>query len=315
MRHGMAQPLRRFPAWFPRRSWSESELGPVRDMLGGLGLRTVCQSAGCPNQSECFGRGTATFMVLGSVCTRACGFCGVRRGPPSPPDSDEPRRVAEAAARLGLRHVVVTSVTRDDLPDGGSGHFAATIRAIRAACEATVEVLTPDFGGSEASLARVLEAGPDVLNHNVETVPRLYPVVRPGASYERSLGLLRRVAEWGRDTRCPSCEAPGGPLRQETAGVFSPLPKSGLMVGLGESRDEVLAVLRDLRRAGCRAVTIGQYLRPSKWHLPVARFVPPEEFEAYRAEAEAMGFEAVAAGTFVRSSYHAEAMMRELTVA
>jgi lipoic acid synthetase len=253
-----------------------------------LRLHTVCQSAHCPNQGECFARGTATFLILGNTCTRSCGFCAVGQGTPAAPDPAEPRRVAEAAARLGLRHVVVTSVTRDDLPDGGSGHFAATIAAVRAACEATVEVLTPDFQGSAGSLTRVLEARPDVYNHNVETVPRLYPRVRPQASYERSLELLRRAAAHGH-------------------GI---MPKSGLMVGLGESHGEAVAVMKDLRRVGCEALTVGQYLRPSPAHLPVERFVPPEEFDQYRDEAKVLGFSVVAAGPFVRSSYHADALLK-----
>jgi lipoic acid synthetase len=211
---------------------------------------------------------------------------------PGPLDADEPGRVAEAAAALKLRHVVVTSVTRDDLADGGSAHFVATIAAIRAACEATVEVLTPDFQGREEDILRVVAAGPDVYNHNVETVPRLYPVVRPQARYERSLGLLRVVA------------AQGGPLA-----------KSGLMVGLGERHEEVLEVMAALREAGCDALTIGQYLRPSVEHLAVERFVPPEEFDAYDAEARALGFRVVVAGPFVRSSYHADALLDGLAVA
>jgi len=260
----------------------------VRALLGELRLHTVCQSAHCPNQGECFARGTATFLILGNTCTRSCGFCAVDRGTPAAPDPAEPRRVAEAAARLRLRHVVVTSVTRDDLPDGGSGQFAATIAAVRAACQATVEVLAPDFQGSDECLARVMEARPEVYSHNVETVPRLYPLVRPQASYERSLELLRRVAAHGH-------------------GI---LPKSGLMVGLGESHTEVVAVMDDLRGAGCEALTIGQYLRPSSAHLPVERFVPPEEFDSYREEATALGFGAVAAAPFVRSSYHADALLK-----
>ena len=290
------RPPRRFPPWLRKRVPREGATESVRALLGELRLNTVCQSAHCPNQCECFASGTATFMILGDACTRSCRFCAVGQGTMLPPDPDEPRRVAEAAARLGLRHVVVTSVTRDDLADGGSGHFAATIAAIRAASEATVEVLTPDFQGSWDCLRRVLEARPDVYNHNVETVPRLYSLVRPQAVYERSLELLRRVAEW----------------REKTPGVFFALPKSGLMVGLGETHDEVAAVMWDLRRAGCEALTIGQYLRPSPEHLPVERFVPPEEFEAYQQEAEALGFSAVAAGPFVRSSYHADVMLAGL---
>ncbi len=285
------QPPRRFPPWLRKRLPPEGELRPVRELLRDLALNTVCQSAHCPNLCECFAQGTATFMILGRTCTRSCGFCAVERGAGEPLDADEPRRVAEAAARLRLRHVVVTSVTRDDLPDGGSEQFAATIAAVRAACKATIEVLTPDFLGREDCLRRVLAAGPDVFNHNVETVPRLYPVVRPQASYERSLAVLRRGGECG-----------------------GALTKSGVMVGLGESHDEVVAVMRDLRGVGCEALTIGQYLRPSPAHLAVERFVPPEEFEAYREEAEALGFVAVAAGPFVRSSYHAEALLNGLPV-
>jgi len=286
----MASVVTRFPPWLRKRLPREGADRPVRDVLRALRLNTVCQSAHCPNQCECFAEGTATFMILGSVCTRACRFCAVGSGVPAAVEPDEPRRVARAAAALGLRHVVVTSVTRDDLPDGGSAHFAATIEALRDACDATVEVLTPDFQGRESDIRRVIAARPDVFNHNVETVPRLYPVVRPQAVYRRSLDLLRLVASEG-----------GGMAA-----------KSGLMLGLGETRDEVLAVLRDLRDAGCRALTLGQYLRPSPAHLAVERFVPPEEFDTYRQEAQALGFEGVAAGPFVRSSYHAEAMARGL---
>lgn len=289
----MALAVRRFPPWLRKRLPPEGEGRQVRELLRDLRLNTVCQSAHCPNQCECFASGTATFMILGETCTRACRFCAVEGGETLVPDPDEPRRVAQAAARLGLRHVVVTSVTRDDLPDGGSGQFAATIAAIRAVCQATVEVLTPDFLGREDCTLRVLEARPDVYNHNVETVPRLYPLVRPQAAYERSLDLLGLVAERGRGS----------------------LPKSGLMVGLGESHDEVVDVMRDLRRLGCEALTVGQYLRPSPAHLAVERFVPPEEFETYTEEAKALGFAAVAAGPFVRSSYHADALLEGLALA
>jgi len=292
---------RRYPPWLRKRLPPEAETRPVRDVLGRLRLETVCQNAACPNLWECFGRGTATFLILGRVCTRACGYCAVSEGVPGPVDAEEPGRVAEAAAALKLRHVVVTSVTRDDLADGGSAHFAATIAAIRErtanganrANEApTIEVLTPDFQGREEDILRVVQAGPDVYNHNVETVPRLYPLARPQARYERSLDLLRVVA------------AQGGLLT-----------KSGLMVGLGERHEEVLEVMAALREAGCDALTIGQYLRPSAEHLPVERFVPPEEFDAYDAEARALGFRAVAAGPFVRSSYHADALLEGLAPA
>ena len=264
----------------------------VRDLLERLQLQTVCQSAHCPNIGECFAHGTATFMVLGRVCTRRCRFCAVGHGRPEPVDSGEPARVAEAAVALGLRHVVVTSVTRDDLADEGSGQFAATIEAIGAASDATIEVLVPDFHGRVECLERVLAARPDVFNHNVETVPRLYPRVRPEADYRRSLGVLRYAHDHG-----------------------DAATKSGLMVGLGESHDEVCQVMADLRAAGCDALTMGQYLRPSESHLEVERFVTPEEFDTYREEAEGLGFAAVAAGPFVRSSYHAEALLDSLTSA
>jgi lipoic acid synthetase len=251
-----------------------------------MGLHTVCQSARCPNLGECFGRGTATFLILGNRCTRDCRFCAIEHGLPAPPAPDEPRRVAQAAARLGLRHVVVTSVTRDDLPDGGAGQFAATVRAIRELLPgARVEVLVPDFGGDWEALQLVLVVAPEVLNHNVETVPRLYPQARPQADYQRSLALLRRAGE---------ASASGGLLT-----------KSGLMVGLGESEEEVLGVLADLHCAGVAAITIGQYLQPTRSHLPVAEYVSPRRFEAYARQAQAMGFRHVMSGPLVRSSYHA----------
>jgi lipoic acid synthetase len=256
----------------------------VHGLLSELELNTVCREAHCPNVGECFARGTATFMILGDVCTRDCAFCAVCSGQPRPVDPEEPHRVAEAARRLGLRHVVVTSVTRDDLPDGGSRQFAETVLAIRRRAEAAVEVLTPDFQGQTEDVDRVLDAGPRVFNHNVETVPRLYPAVRPQADYRRSLGVLARAAT----RRTADC-----------------LTKSGLMVGLGEREDEVLAVLRDLREAGCQALTIGQYLAPSPAHHPVVEFVTPEQFEGLAAQARELGFAAVASGPFVRSSYGA----------
>lgn len=260
-------------------------------LLEGLGLDTVCLSAACPNLGECFARRTATFLILGPVCTRNCRFCAVPKGTPRPVDPGEPRRVALAAAELQLRHVVITSVTRDDLPDGGAGQFAATVTAVREALpEATVEVLTPDFRGRPAALEKVMAAGPRVFNHNVETVPRLYPAARPQADYRRSLEVLRRAKEM-------------------RPGI---LTKSGLMVGLGEREEEVLAVLADLRSAGCDAVTIGQYLRPSKAHLPVREYLTPETFARYRARAREMGFRYVASGPLVRSSYLAEDALRAL---
>ena len=286
----MPSPARRFPPWLRKRIPAQGETERVRELLSRLELHTVCESAQCPNACECFAQGTATFMILGDTCTRNCRFCAVGSGVPGPPDPDEPAHVAEAVAALGLRHVVVTSVTRDDLPDGGSGQFAAVIAALREATDAVIEVLTPDFQGCCDSLYRVLDARPDVFNHNVETVPRLYPVVRPEADYGRSLEVLRRAHE--RD-----------------GGIVT---KSGLMVGLGERPAEVRAVIAALRRAGCAALTVGQYLRPSAAHVAIERFVTPDEFEAYKAEAEAMGFAAVAAGPFVRSSYHAESLFDSL---
>ena len=253
-------------------------------MLDELRLNTVCRSAKCPNRGECYASGTATFMVLGDACTRSCRFCAVDTRPPSPPDAGEPGRIAEAAERMGLTHVVVTMVSRDDLPDGGAAHVAATIAALRERLpEAGIEVLVSDFGGSTAAIDAVALACPDVFNHNVETVPRLYAEVRPQADYERSLDVLRRARQ----------VAPGVPT------------KSGLMVGLGETSDEVAAVLGDLRLAGVSIVTIGQYLRPSAAHLPVTEFVSPETFASYEAVARALGFPGVASAPFVRSSYHA----------
>jgi len=273
----------RFPPWLKKRLPQGGRVQAVRDLIADLGVHTVCQSAHCPNLCECFDRGTATFMILGSVCSRHCRFCAVAKGRPQPLEPDEPERVAEATRRMGLKYVVITSVTRDDLPDGGSAHFADTIRAVRAATAARVEVLTPDFQGDAAAIDRVLAARPTVYNHNVETIPRLYARVRPEADYRRSLALLKRVA---------------------AAGVT--VAKSGLMVGLGERDDEVCSVLDDLATAGCQMLTIGQYLRPSSAHLAVERFVEPAVFERYREEGLRRGLRWVASGPFVRSSYRAE---------
>jgi len=259
----------------------------LRALIHDSGLHTVCQAARCPNIWQCFDRGTATFMILGDRCTRDCGFCAVAHATPLPVDGDEPLRVAVAAATMGLAHVVVTSVTRDDLTDGGAAHFAATITAIRQALpQARIEVLIPDFQGDDRALATVIAAGPDVLNHNIETVPRLYPQVRPQAGYRRSLDLLAAAA-------------------RIQPGLCT---KSGLMLGLGEDDEEVETALADLVGAGCRLVTIGQYLQPGPAHLPVARFVAPERFAAWKQKALAMGFEGAACGPFVRSSYEAGAM-------
>ncbi|SDF45265.1 lipoyl synthase [Sporolituus thermophilus] len=258
----------------------------VERLLAGLKLHTVCQSASCPNIGECFGQGTATFLILGSVCTRRCAFCAVPKGAPAAPDTAEPERIAKAVQVLGLRHAVITSVTRDDLADGGASQFAACIERIRAVCPSvTVEVLTPDFAGNWRAAAQVLAACPDVFNHNIETVPRLYDKVRPSADYRRSLALLRQAAAGGVG-----------------------LVKSGVMVGLGETETEVLAVFADLAAAGVTAVTIGQYLRPSAAHLPVAEYIHPDKFAWYEQQARRAGFTAVAAGPLVRSSYHAAAM-------
>jgi lipoic acid synthetase len=279
---------RKFPPWLSKRLPREEELAEVRGALEDLHLATVCQEARCPNQCECFARGTATFMILGRTCTRGCTFCAVSGGCPEAVDPDEPDRVATAARRMGLRHVVVTSVTRDDLPDGGSEQFARTIRAVHDRCGATVEVLTPDFQGRTEDIDRVIDARPEIFNHNVETVPRLYPEVRPEADYERSLGLLQRVAGHGL------------------------VGKSGLMLGLGEREEEVVRVMRDLRRMGCRALTLGQYLRPSDAHHEVVEFVRPEQFDRFRRKGLDMGFDGVASGPFVRSSYNAGELAKEL---
>jgi lipoic acid synthetase len=278
------------PAWLWQRlsPGAESAVAGVERLLAGLCLHTVCQEARCPNVAECFCRGTATFMILGDTCTRGCRFCAVRHGRPAPLDPDEPERVAEAAARMGLRHVVVTSVTRDDLPDGGAGQFAATVRALRRRLpEATVEVLIPDLAGCCAALEAVLDAQPDVLNHNLETVVRLYPRVRPGADYHRSLGVLA----WAK-VRAPHI-----------------VTKSGLMLGLGERTVEVLDVFHDLRRIDCDLLTLGQYLQPTDCQLPVVRYVHPDEFDGFKERADALGFRGVAAGPLVRSSYRAETLL------
>jgi lipoic acid synthetase len=273
------------PDWLKIRVQSGGALSEVEGMLKRLSLHTVCEEAGCPNRMECFGRRTATFMILGDRCTRNCTFCNVGKGAPRPVDAEEPMHVGEGVKELGLKHVVVTSVTRDDLPDGGAGHFAAAIREIRSAAPgATIEALIPDFGGSLAALVKVLEVGPDVLNHNIETVPRLYPEVRPLAVYERSLELLRRAKE----------------IRSE---MFT---KSGMMLGLGETREEVEQSMRDLRDVNCDFLTIGQYLAPSKEHHPVVEYIHPDVFEEYRILGEEMGFKFVASAPLVRSSYLAE---------
>lgn len=279
------------PHWLRVRIPSGKEFGRVRELRQTKRLHTVCEEAACPNLAECWGDGTATFLILGSICTRNCGFCNIRSGDPGPVDRGEPGRVAEAVAAMGLEHAVITSVTRDDLPDGGAELFGATIREIRrAVVEAGIEVLIPDFQGSRAALRAVIEAEPDILNHNVETVPGLYARVRPQARFKRSLELLRRAKE------------------------ISPqlYTKSGLMVGLGEKRAEVLLVMQKLREAGCDVLTIGQYLQPSRAHVRVERYYEPGEFEELKALGEELGFKEVESGPLVRSSYHARFQARAL---
>lgn len=274
------------PPWIRIRYSGRGTQEAVNQLLKASDLHTVCQGARCPNQHECFSHGVATFMILGNTCTRACRFCAVHSGPPPAVDPDEPRRLAQAVAQLKLRHVVVTSVTRDDLSDGGAHHFADTIQAIRTQCpDATVEVLTPDFKGVERDIAVVLDAAPDVFNHNLETVRALQRTIRPAASYECSLAVLAYAARRG-------------------CGRIS--VKSGLMVGLGETDEDVYEAMTDLRRVGVELLTIGQYLAPSATHAPVRRYVPPAQFEEYARRGRAMGFRNVASGPMVRSSYMAE---------
>ncbi len=277
----------RLPNWFRQPLPPSAEGGRVRDLLGRLGLHTVCEGAKCPNRAACWHDSAAAFLILGDACTRDCRFCAIPHDSrPVAPDPGEPARLAEAAVAMGLRHVVVTSVTRDDLPDGGAGHFAATIRELRRRLPGTsVEVLIPDFQGDADALDNVLAAAPDILNHNIETVPRLHPSVRPQADYTRSLAVLRHAAQTG------ACA------------------KSGLMLGMGETDVEISETLRDLREAGVSLLTLGQYLAPSAAHHPVARFVSPAEFDRWRDKALALGFASVASAPHVRSSYHAEELL------
>lgn len=275
----------RLPEWIKAKS--RTGLHKTKQTLRGHRLSTVCEEARCPNIGACFTKPTATFLILGPACTRNCGFCSVESAPPLPPDPEEPARVARAAFDLGLRYIVITSVTRDDLPDGGAAHFNLTIRAVREiGTGIRVEVLTPDFQGDTDALSVVLDARPDVFNHNIETVPRLYPVVRPQADYNRSLRVLANA-------------------RRLSPGIAV---KSGIMVGLGETFDEVAEALRDLRKAGCDLVTIGQYLQPRKENLPVLEYVTPAVFELYKDVASGLGFRGVASGPLVRSSMDAEEM-------
>ena len=275
------------PPWLKKRLASGETYQKVNTLLKESRLHTVCEEAHCPNLGDCFSEGTATFMILGDRCTRNCTFCAIRHDHPRPLDDGEPEEVSKAVKALGLKYAVITSVTRDDLPDGGAGQFAKTIQAIRAESPGTsIEVLIPDFKGSEDALATVIGSGPDVINHNLETVPRLYAEVRPQAVYKRSLQLIERIVKMD------------GQI----------LTKSGLMLGLGESREEIIGVLEDLLKAGCRVLTLGQYLSPSPGHHPVVRFLQPEEFSHLESTAQKMGFAAVASGPFVRSSFHAGEM-------
>ena len=274
----------RLPPWFKQRLADPGVMSSMHGLLDGLNLHTICQSALCPNIGKCFTAGTATFLILGDVCTRRCTFCAVKKGLPEPVDEAEPEHLLEAVQKLGLSYVVITSVTRDDLPDGGASQFARTVSLLREnAADIMVEVLVPDFRGSEEAIRMVVESGPQVFNHNVETVPRLYPEVRTGADYARSLELLYLVKK----------------LDPKIA------TKSGLMLGLGESAEEVVEVMRDLREANCDLLTIGQYLQPSAKHHPVIRFVPPEEFAEYETIGREVGFAEVASSPLVRSSYRA----------
>ena len=281
-------PTLRKPPWIKAPLSTGTGYARVRSLVDRNRLHTVCQSAKCPNIASCWSNGTGTFLILGSVCTRSCRFCAVKKGHPNKPDPDESSRVADAVNSLGLNYAVITSVTRDDLPDGGASVFAETIQAIRTVRpDCRIELLIPDLAGSMQALDIVLNAGPDVLNHNVETVPHLYPLIRPSADWNRSLAILRHAARKG----------------------F--LTKSGFMVGLGESRRELTAALTQIAAAGVHILTIGQYLAPTREHHPVERYVPPEEFEDLRAEAQSLGFRFVIAGPLVRSSFKAEEAWRE----
>ena len=277
------EPRPRLPAWFKVELRHGPDYQEIRRLTQALNLHTICEEARCPNVWECWNNRTATFLILGDICTRRCHYCAVTTGRPLPLDEEEPERVAAAIKTLGIRHAVITSVNRDELPDGGARIFAETIRAIRRELPTcTVEVLIPDFLGDLAALAAVVGEGPEILNHNIETVRHLFPTVRPQGKYDRSLTLLDRAKRLGAMT------------------------KSGLIVGMGETAEEVREVMRDLRAVGCDIMTIGQYLQPTKQHLPVARFYHPDEFTAFQAEGKALGFSHVESGPLVRSSYHAE---------
>lgn len=277
------------PEWLRVKAHSISGLETVENMLKELHLNTVCDEAACPNRGECFGRKTATFMILGSVCTRQCTFCNVSKGKSQQVNENEPKNVAQAVKALSLKHTVITSVTRDDLPDGGAGHFVKVINAIRDTTPGvTIEVLIPDFQGDEDALKKVVDAHPDIINHNIETVPTLYKEVRPQADYQRSLDVLENVKRMDRTINT----------------------KSGIMLGLGEKEEQVLSVLRDLREVDCDFLTIGQYLAPSAKHHPIVEYIHPDQFKAYEKEAYQMGFLYVASGPLVRSSYMAEQALK-----
>ena len=283
---------KRKPEWLKVKYQDPRKIAQVKRLLNHLSLNTVCQEANCPNKMECFSKGTATFMVLGSVCTRNCKFCNVTKGEPEKVDPKEAKHLAEAVEQLGLRHVVVTTVTRDDLVDGGAAHFAAIVREIRKRSKATIELLISDLQGSEKDLRTIVNEKPDIINHNLETVPDLYARVRPMANYMQSLTLLRRVKEMDPD-------------------IFT---KSGIMVGLGEREDQVVSLMKDLREVDCDFLTIGQYLAPSSEHLDVVEYVHPDVFQRYKDIAEGLGFKHVASSPFVRSSYNAENLRTLLDV-
>jgi lipoyl synthase len=273
------------PPWIKQKAPNPAVLSQMREILDTLNLHTVCESAHCPNMGECFTKGTATVMIMGDRCTRNCGFCAVESNAPKPLDPAEPAHVAAMAVKLNLKHIVITSVTRDDLEDGGAHHFAQTVQAVRQATPSTtIEILVPDFQGNQTSIKTISAARPDIINHNLETVPSLYQKVRPQAKYERSLALLKAIKELDKS-------------------IYT---KSGIMVGLGETFGEVITLMKDLRQAECDILTIGQYLRPSPLHLEIAAFIPPEVFNEYKEMGEKLGFKYVASAPLVRSSYHAE---------
>ncbi len=283
----------RLPPWFKHKMPDPKVMTSMESLLHGLSLHTICESALCPNMGSCFSHGTATFLILGDVCTRNCTFCAVNKNAPHPLDEKEPQHVAEAVEKLGLKHIVITSVTRDDLPDGGAAHFAKTITLLKEKDEnLTIEVLIPDFAGSLKSLKTVVTAQPEIINHNVETVPRLYPEVRPMADFQRSVKLLGQAKELDSTI----------------------VTKSGVMVGLGETRDELIEAMGELRKVNCDLLTIGQYLQPSAQHHPVVRYVPPEEFQEYERIGKELGFSDIASAPLVRSSYRAGELYERATM-